>query len=84
MSDKLVRTHARIANALGDLAPLFHKRCKLTFVMRDPLDDEAYVVVGDDSNDAVIDVLQRSKAKEVRALTRHDLIADALGLESKQ
>lgn len=82
MSDTLRRTHARIANTLGELAPMFHKGCKLTFVMRDPRDDEAYVVVGDDTNDAVIEVLKRAKSKEKSVLTPGDVVADFLGLEA--
>lgn len=81
MSDTLKRTHAKIANALGELSPLFADRCKLTFVMRDPLDEEAYIVVGDDTNEDVIDVLRRAALKEEVKLTSGDVLAAALGLE---
>lgn len=84
MSDTLKRTHAKIANTLGELSPLFEDRCKLTFVMRDPLDEEAYIIVGDDTNEDVIDVLRRVALKQEVKLTSSDLFAAALGLDMPQ
>lgn len=80
MSDKIKRAHARVANTLGELSGMFHSGCKLTFVMRDPADEEAYMVVSDDTNEAVIEVLRRAQLKDVQTLTTGDVVADAMGL----
>jgi hypothetical protein len=81
MSDELRRTHAIIAGTLDELSTLFHKHCKLTFVMRDPLNEEGFIVVSEDASDAVIEVLQKASAKEEDRLTRADCVAAKLGLE---
>jgi hypothetical protein len=82
MSKKLRNTHAIIANTLGDLSTMFHKDCKLTFIMRDPYDDEAFIVVSDDDNDAVIEVLRNASPKDELKLTDADLVAAKLGFSA--
>lgn len=87
MSEESVRkiavrnAHATIANALGELAPLFASRCKLTFLMRDPHDAEAFMFVSDDDISRVIDQLKVAEKKEEQKLTPGDVLANALGLE---
>jgi len=82
MSDALKITHARIANALGDLAPLFKPGCKLTFIMRNPADEESYILIGDDNDpEKIIETIRRSVSAELRTLSPDEVLANALGLE---
>jgi hypothetical protein len=49
--------------------------------MRDPDNPDAYMVVGDDTEEAVIEVLKRATGTKSRAATAEDFFAEALGLE---
>jgi hypothetical protein len=61
--------HARVASALGSLSRLFAPGCRLTFVMRDPKNLEAFMVIGDDTEDEVIATVERSRRRPVEVLT---------------
>lgn len=78
---KIKNTHAQIANALGKLSKLFASRCKLTFLMLDPHDAEAFVFVSDDDISKVIEQLKVAEKKEAQTLTPGDVLAAHLGLE---
>lgn len=61
-SERLKAAHMRVCDVLGDLADhTFVKGVKLTFIMRDPKNDDCYMVVGDDTIDGVISALERSR-----------------------
>lgn len=62
LNPKLKSAHMRVCDVLGDLEDYtFAKGVKLTFVMRDPNNDDCYMVVGDDDPDAVIAAIERAK-----------------------
>jgi hypothetical protein len=60
--DKLKAAHMRVCDMLGELADhTFAKGVRLTFVMRDPKNDDCYMVVGDDTIDGTISAMERSR-----------------------
>ena len=62
MRTDLQRAHMRVCDVLGDLADhLFVKGVKLTFIMRDPANEDCYMVVGDDTIEGAISALERSR-----------------------
>lgn len=81
MSDKLKDTHGAIAHALGELSERFQPQCKLTFIMRDPTNKEAYILAGDDNDlEGVIEVIRRSQSVLEIKLTPEDLLKQRLGM----
>lgn len=62
LTPDLQRAHNAVCDALGKLADgVFVKGMKLTFVMRDPNNEDCYMVVGDDTVDGAIGALERSR-----------------------
>lgn len=73
--------HAHVASALGRLAKLFNPGCRLTFVMRDPANADAYMVISDDDSvDLVVNTLERSRTRDQSTLTPEQAFAAELGL----
>ena len=64
-SPSLQIARAEIERALGSLEALFVPCVKLTFIMRDPRNDEAYLIVTSDTIDEIAATVERQKAREV-------------------
>lgn len=72
--------HAHVASALGRLAKLFNRGCRLTLVMRDPANADAYMVISDDDSvDLVVNTLERSRTRDQSTLTSEQVFAAELG-----
>jgi hypothetical protein len=74
MSDKLVRTHAEVADHCAEVAKLFKPGARVTILIRNPHLDDGDMVVSDDALDSAIRALERLKTKEEHSLAdkRHD------------
>lgn len=72
---RIMEAHNAVGTALGKLADtVFVKGVHLTFVMRDPKNDECYMVISDDPDlDVVKDTIERSKTPALIAKPGKDL-----------
>jgi len=64
--DDLEYAHTMVRSALRHLSHLFTPDCRLTFVMRKPVDADCNLVVTDDDLQAVEDVIRERRTKEGR------------------
>jgi hypothetical protein len=77
MSTKIDRMVAAVGSALERLEPLFTKDAKLTFIARFNDDTEADVFISSDDPDRVLELVQRTIAREhVETQRLHGVVND--------
>jgi hypothetical protein len=64
MKPKVREVSAECMRHLDEMADLFKPRCKLTFLMRDPDNQEAEMLLTTDGIDELIKALERAKTRE--------------------
>ena len=58
---KLLKIKAVVTRHLNEIAVLFRRDCELTFIMRDPKDPDAWLLISNDNINELIGLLKKAR-----------------------